>query len=373
MALIFARLAQNFIKNGYFPTDNETLERIQEHLIPGKGQTIRVLDPCCGEGAALADLSHWLHERMPDASVVESYGVEFDKERAWHAKNILYRAIHADVHDVVIKARSIGLLFLNPPYGFGVADTANVANVETGKAERLERTFLKKAVPYLAQGGVLVYIIPYYALDEEIRTYLARNFTDLRFFMSPEQRFRQCVIFGKKTRVGHPRKDVLDMLARAQAGELLDQVLPVTCHEKPYVVPPASDGQEFDFHAVRMDREQLAEELCKWHHSLLWEGFETRFNQKMTEHRRPLRDMTSWHLALALAAGQVTGCIHSKNGRIFLIKGDTFKKKERKQTTEVDEDGNVSETIVMLDKFVPIINAIEFTPDHRLGEIVKIS
>ena len=45
----------------------------------------------------------------------------------------------------------------------------------------------------------------------------------------------------------------------------------------------------------------------------------------------------------------------------------------RKQTVEVDEDGNASETIVMLDKFVPIINAIEFTPDHRLGQIVKIS
>ena len=48
MALIFARLAQNFIKNGYFPTDDNTLGRIQNFLLPGEGQTIRVLDPCCG-------------------------------------------------------------------------------------------------------------------------------------------------------------------------------------------------------------------------------------------------------------------------------------------------------------------------------------
>lgn len=72
-------------------------------------------------------------------------------------------------------------------------------------------------------------------------------------------------------------------------------------------------------------------------------------------------------------ASQVTGCIESKDGRIFLIKGDTFKKKERIQNLEVDEKGNVSETITMLDKFVPTINAIEVTADHRLGQIVKIS
>ena len=83
--------------------------------------------------------------------------------------------------------------------------------------------------------------------------------------------------------------------------------------------------------------------------------------------------MTKWHLALALAAGQVTGRIQSKTGRTFLIKGDTFKKKERTVSTDVDDDGNVSETIVMLDKFVPVINAIEFTPNHRLGQIMKIS
>ena len=372
MALLFNRLAHNFVKNGYYPTDGVTISRIQNLLAPS-GKPMRLLDPCCGEGTALADLRQGLIERSgSQAPTIEALGIEFDRERAWHAKTILDRVIHADVHDVVVKARSIGLLFLNPPYGFGVADSANIANSDTDKAERLERTFLKKAAPLLAPGGVLVYIVPYYALDAEIRGYLARNFSDVRFFMAPEQQFKQCVIFGVKTRSGPARKDVLDMLTRGQAGDLLHQVLPEDWAEELYQVPPAADG-EFDFHAVRMDPDQLADELRNWEHSLLWQGFETTFNQGRVAHRRPLRDMTKWHLALALAAGQVTGCIQSKDGRTFLIKGDTFKKKERKQTVEVDEDGNASETIVMLDKFVPIINAIEFTPDHRLGQIVKIS
>lgn len=371
MALLFTRLARNFVKAGYFPTDDETLQRIQHFLMPAS-RPMRLLDPCCGEGAALADIRLGLQERAGEDSVsIEALGVEFDKERAWHAKTLLDRVIHADLHDVVVKARSIGLLFLNPPYGFGISDAANLANADSDKAERLERTFLKKTASFLVEGGVLIYIIPYYALDVEIRTFLARNFENLRFFMAPEQQFKQCVIFGTKIRSTHPRKNVLDWLAQAQAGEFVDQVLPEVWDDEPYQVPAAD--AELDFHAVRIDAAQLKDELNTWKASLLWQGFDVHFSQVRTSHRRPLRTMTQWHLALALAAGQVTGCIDSKDGRIFLIKGDTFKKKERIQNLEVDEKGNVSETITMLDKFVPTINAIEFTADHRLGQIVKIS
>ena len=373
MALIFPRLARNFIKNGYFPTDSDTLGRLSNFLAPADGP-LRLLDPCCGEGAALADVAQALHERIEGEARIETLGIEFDAERAWHAKQLLSRVIHADVHDVVIKPRSIGLLLLNPPYGFGLKDgTQSTHDSDAERAERLERTFLKKTVPLLQPGGVLVYIVPFYALDDEVRTYLARNFNNLKFFMAPEQQFKQCVILGTKVKPGHPRKDVLDMLAKAQAGELLGQVLPEVWDDEPYTIPPIIEGSDFDFHAVRIDGPQLADELAKWSSNLLWPNFETCFNQVRSTHRRPLRDMTKWHLALALAAGQVTGRIESKEGRVFLIKGDTFKKKERSVNTEVDEKGNVSETVIMLDKFVPVINAIEFTPDERLGQIVKIS
>lgn len=374
MALMFARLARNFVKNGYFPTDAETLGRIQNFLAPSE-KPMRILDPCCGEGTALADIRFGLQERAEKDVFIEALGIEFDHERAWHSKSILDRVIHADLHDVVVKARSMGLLFLNPPYGFGLKDdtNANVAEGAFDKAERLERTFLKKTVPYLMPGGVLIYIVPYYALDDEIRSYLARNFKDVRVFMSPEQQFKQCVIFGVKTRSGPVRKDVQDLLASAQRQELMGQVLPEVWDDAPYLVPAVAEGIEFDFHAVRLDGEQLSEELGKWRSSLLWGNFETRFNQCKTDHKRPLREMTKWHMALALAAGQITGQIQGKDGRVFLIKGNTFKKKERIQSIEVDDKGNVSETITMLDRFVPVINAIEFTPDHRLGQIVKIS
>lgn len=378
MALIFSRLARNFIKNGYFPTDGSTLERIGNLLALPDGGDIRMLDPCCGEGTALADVRQMLQANARELVIqhghVEALGIEFNKERAWHAKSVLDRVIHADVHDVVVKPRSVGLLFLNPPYGHGVSDNVgrHEAVMEKEKAERLERTFLRKTVPYLAYGGVLIYIIPYYALDDEIRAYLARNFKDLRVFMSPERQFKQCVVIGTRCKAKHATKADVEPLARAQASEEGAPVLPDSWEEECYCIPRNQDP-EFDFHAVRMDEEQLAAELDKYRNSLLWQHTSNYFSQSKGECRRPLRDLSQWHLALALAAGQVTGEIVSKDGRKLLIKGDTFKKKERQISSTVNDKGEISQTITMLDRFVPVINAIEFTPDHRLGNIVRIA
>lgn len=381
MALIFSRLARNFVRNGYFPTDDDTLARVQSALVPALGgKTLRLLDPCCGTGAALADLSAYLVELQAghvQPALVESYGVEFDTERAWEAKKLLYRAVHADVHDVVIQPRSMSLLFLNPPYGFGVSDTDNAQARRVGeaheKAERLERTFLKRTAGLLMVGGVLVYIVPFYALDDEIRAYLARHFTDLQFFMAPTQAFQQCVILGRKIKpLSYPDKAAVALLTRGQAGELKDQVLPEQWCDSPYIVP-AAPAEPVDFRAVRIDAQQLGDELQRFAGQTLWHGFGRFFNQQRAEHRRPLRDMTQWHLALALAAGQVTGLVESAGGRQLLIKGNTYKRKERSVSTEVDDDGNVSQVVTMLDRFVPVINAIEFTPGAHLGRIVRIS
>lgn len=54
MALMFPRLARNFAKNGYYPTDEATLERTLGALASGDG-SMCILDPCAGEGVAIAE------------------------------------------------------------------------------------------------------------------------------------------------------------------------------------------------------------------------------------------------------------------------------------------------------------------------------
>lgn len=366
MALIFTRLAHNFIKNGYYPTDAVTLERILNAIEPA-GRRIRILDPCCGEGTAIAEVARHLQEQGAE---VEALGVEFDAERAWHAKSLLGRAIHSDLHDVVISPRSIGLLFLNPPYGHGLADKAGTG--DNPGAERMEKTFLYKATPLLAHDGVLVYIVPHYVLDKELATYLARHFRELRVYMAPEQQFKQCVVFGIKDRPRHPPQVVLRMFEQVRLGELSEQELPEVWSEPAYAVRAVVDDCEFRFHAVRIDPRQLTDELARFKRSTLWEGFGAFFGQGVREHRRPLRDLSQWHLAIALAAGQVTGVVTSPAGRVLLIKGDTHKSKQQSKVIEADEQGNLTEIVTMTDKFIPVINAIEFTPGPDLGRIVTI-
>ncbi|MDT3671802.1 MAG: DUF6094 domain-containing protein [Aromatoleum sp.] len=364
MALIFPRLANNFIKNGYFPTDQATLERIVTALDVA-GNELRILDPCCGEGAAL----HRVGEALAECgAAVQTCGVEFDAERAWHAKTVLDLAIHADIQDVVVAPRSMGLLFLNPPYGDAVADRAQTGDKGP---DRLEKIFFRRTFQSLAFGGVLVLIVPYYVLDAEFAGLLARNFDRLRFHMAPEQQFKQCVVFGVRRRSDRPEPRTVSALIAAGKGEAHDQGLPECWTAEPYAVPEIAGG-EGHFHAVRIDAAQLAAEVARLHPHTLWPQFRIHFGGTKGAHRPPLTEMGRWHLALALAAGQAHGIVSSGSGRTLLIKGDTYKDKVRSVELAESPDGSVSETVILTDRFVPVIRGIDFTPGSGFGSIVTI-
>ena len=57
--LMHPRVAHNHRDNGYFPTDQATLARIAAYLdIPvSAGGLLRIFDPCCGTGEALANFA----------------------------------------------------------------------------------------------------------------------------------------------------------------------------------------------------------------------------------------------------------------------------------------------------------------------------
>lgn len=365
MALVFPRLARNFIKNGYFPTDEVTLSRILGALDIGASH-VRVFDPCCGEGVALAEVKHHLTEC---GAAVSSFGVEFDAERAWHAKSLLDRVVHSDVADVFVTARSIGLLFLNPPYGNVVSDKAGTG--ERANGDRFEKQFLRRTLSWMQFGGVMVLIVPHYVLDTEFSSIIARNFERVEVFMAPEQQFKQCVIFGVKRRSDAPDPALVKRLELVGSGTLPPE-LPEQWSEEPYLVPQASDDSSFVFNAIRIDAAQLEVELERMANATLWPQFEPMFSSLARSHRRPLRDLSRWHLALALAAGQISGIVESSDGRKMLIKGDTFKEKNLVTEYSENKDGSIQETRIATDIFVPVIRGIDFTPGSTFGQIITI-
>lgn len=366
MALIFSRLAHNFIKNGYYPTDEVTMGRLLQ-AIDSSAEKLAILDPCCGEGAALADLKAHLVQLGCDP---QAYGVEYNAERATNARQWLDVVAHADIADMAIKPRQFGALFLNPPYGPMVTDTAQL-ETSSGARKRLEKHFFRLSHPWLTHEGLLVLIVPHTVFDSEFAHMVAKSYKDVRVFMAPEQRFKQCVLFGIKRR--HDRLDT-DLAAQLEAmGKgTLPPELPEHWHFEHYQVPACSqDG--IHFVASRINGDGLAHELSRLAGATLWPQFEQQFGGRVQAHRRPLRPLRDWHLALALAAGQISGVVESADGRKLLVKGDTHKDRTLKVSfEEVGKKGEMREVRTFTDKFVPVIRAIEFTPGPMLGNLVTI-
>ena len=260
MALMFPRLARNFVKNGYFPTDEPTLERALTALAPAEASAgpLCILDPCAGEGVAIAEAAHALGREQ-----VQAFAVEYEAERARHARQLVDRCIHGDLMDTLISRQSFGLLWLNPPYGDLSKDTnGNVGYQGQGRA-RLEKLFYQKALPLLQYGGVLIYIVPHYVLDAELVGWLTRHFAELRIYRAVDTQFKQVVIFGRKVRqrdqASESVKATRALLLQIGLGDAEAEELPVEWPFLPYTVPATAEPEHF--YRVTMEPEQFAEEV----------------------------------------------------------------------------------------------------------------
>jgi hypothetical protein len=102
-------------KLGYYPTPLHTLQLIAQALtVPAHTSgPVRLLDPCAGQGEALAHLTVHLRQQHSD---VHSFGIELADARAPLAANVLDHLLHADYREVNLSQFGWGLLFLNPPY-----------------------------------------------------------------------------------------------------------------------------------------------------------------------------------------------------------------------------------------------------------------
>ena len=372
MALMFARLARNFIKNGYFPTDDNSIEGVLECFRPGEIGAVKIFDPCCGEGAALADCAFALRE---EGFTVESYGIEYDAERAQHAKQLLNHVVHSDIQDCVVKSAQFQVLWLNPPYGDRVSNQAEFGEKKGNGRDRHEKYFLERTLPTLAFGGLLIYIIPNYVLDLALSKKLARSLEGIRVFKAADDRFKQVIIMGYRKRVDNSScTDVVNALL--EIGEDRDKTSVIGTEDYgTFEIPVCSPGDALkpcELRTVKPTAEQIAEVSTRY--PCLWNQFNTLFQQTHNIKRRPVRKLSPWHLSLLLAAGQFSGVVHSQSGRKMLVKGSTYKQKKRKVETVTNEMGVITETrFIDTDTFVPTIRGIDFTEGSEFfGDIFTI-
>ena len=126
-------------KGGFYPTPERVVDLLAELIHTPTGyyhrdrETLRILDPCCGAGEALAQLA----ERMdvPNAIPIETYGVELHRDRAEEAEKRLGHALASDLFATSVANGAFGLLLLNPPYDYDSED------------KRTEHAFLTQTAP----------------------------------------------------------------------------------------------------------------------------------------------------------------------------------------------------------------------------------
>jgi tRNA1(Val) A37 N6-methylase TrmN6 len=336
-------------KMGYYPTPASVVSRISDILARDGRGTIRLLDPCAGEGHALKHIGESLK--------AETYGIELDRERGRIARENLTHCLITDYEATRISNQAFSLLYLNPPYDWAIR------NDEVSASERYERTFLRNTIRYLIPDGILVYLIPQSRLDKNIATILSYRFKDIRLFRFPDeeyQSFKQVVIFGVLKKRSESDDELTRYLIEAGQGQAIIPSLDTSdCN---YTVPLSSPVKTFLFRTTQINPEELATELK--HHGLRGTIDRIVCPLSLSERIKPIMPLRHGHLAQLLACGMMNGVVVDKEGgNPLLVKGIT---KKVVDTRTEHEDGK--ERIIETDRIVITINAI-----NENGDLITIT
>ena len=200
-------------KGGFYPTPERVVDLLAGLIHTPTGyyhrdrETLRILDPCCGAGEALAQLAGRMD--APNAIPIETYGVELHRDRAEEAEKRLGHALASDLFATSIANGAFGLLLLNPPYDYDSED------------KRTEHAFLTQTTRYLAEGGLLVFIVPRQRLAVSAR-YLSTHYGRTRCwaFPDPEREvFDQVVLMAYRKADPVPDAHAESMVLEWAAGE----------------------------------------------------------------------------------------------------------------------------------------------------------
>ena len=393
-----ARLA-SIAKAGYFPIPAELLPSVARAVMPvypdeGKSYADRfgILDPCAGEGTAVIHLLQaWtrsyhrtrrtlsnaadraLHPTLqrvvlespdPEASTEypRVYAIELEatrhatlleRSKAVHhgTSTNEFQAIRGDAFTVELRTTAstpgVNVLYLNPPYDL---------DHEVG---RLEERWLARFSDALMPGGVLIFVVPHYALTASIDT-LARRYSQVQVCRFPDPHhavYKQVILYARRsTDLLAPDAAVAELVRRAAADPLS---LPLLDAVVPYELKPSEHPCRFlqYFPEARAVDTQRVRSLFKpWH---------TQVRRKGVAPVSTIRVAGAWralclriypmactprpsYIAAAIASGVFNGSkVEPDDPAKFppiYVKG-TFAKKYHTTRVELDEDGRPSKQV----------------------------
>ena len=335
-------------KGGYYPTPERVVDLIADLIHTPTGyyyrdrESLRILDPCCGAGDALQRLAERLDR--PNAIPIETYGVELHRDRAEEAEKRLHRTLASDLFATSIANGAFGLALVNPPYDWDSED------------KRVEHSFLTHCTRYLAESGLLVFIVPRQRLSYSAR-YLSTHYGRMRCWAFPvpeRELFDQVVLMAYRKADPAPDSVAESMVMEWSLGE----PEPLRSYPYPEYTPATSPSGDILFATRTVDPVAAAAEARR---SGLWASTEITDSlwPAKDNRTRPLMPLRRGHMAMLVAAGFLDNLVLESEGRRILVKGRTSKEmvmvedspekevhRERLKTTVVAldlEDGEITD------------------------------
>ena len=301
-------------KGGYYPTPERVVDLIADLIHTPTGhyyrdrETLRILDPCCGAGDALQRLAERLDR--PNAIPIETYGVELHRDRAEEAEKRLNRTLASDMFATSIANGAFGLALVNPPYDWDSED------------KRVEHAFLTHCTRYLAESGLLVFIVPRQRLSYSAR-YLSTHYGRMRCWSFPvpeRELFDQVVLMGYRKADPVPDAAAESMVMEWALGE----PEPLRSYPYPEYTPATSPSGDILFTTRTVDPVAAAAEARR---SGLWASTEITDSlwPARDNRTRPLMPLRRGHMAMLVAAGFLDNLVLESEGRRILVKGKTSK------------------------------------------------
>jgi len=301
-------------KGGYYPTPERVVDLIADLIHTPTGyyyrdrETLRILDPCCGAGDALQRLAERLDR--PNAIPIETYGVELHRDRAEEAEKRLHRTLASDMFATSIANGAFGLALVNPPYDWDSED------------KRVEHSFLTHCTRYLAESGLLVFIVPRQRLSYSAR-YLSTHYGRMRCWSFPvpeRELFDQVVVMAYRKADPVPDAAAESMVMEWALGE----PEPLRSYPYPEYTPATSPSGDILFATRTVDPVAAAAEARR---SGLWTSTEITDSlwPAKDNRTRPLMPLRRGHMAMLVAAGFLDNLVLESEGRRILVKGKTSK------------------------------------------------
>lgn len=312
-------------KGGFYAAPPAAVAMAARWLKPPANQRFCILDPCCGEGAAIVQLAEAL--RCPAQDV---FAIELDEKRSRVVNQRLAEDLGcrvlapASFFGTGITRRAFSFIWCNPPF-----------DDELGGGQRVEQTFLDCSTHLIVPGGVIALVCPEYVADDsDLQELLLTWYTEIRVveFPADDRPSEEVIVFGVRREKQVPATSrSWNDVERQRSGE----------DEPDYVYRLPKSSGPTRFEKTEMTEGEILAALVR---SPLRRHLEVTETPPLPS---PPMSLGKGHRAMLLAAGHLDGRVCPPGERPHVVRGTVIKNSYVQSTeTEEQKDGEVSKTVI---------------------------